>query len=49
MNDKTHSFEYTREVLKRLEKQARDEIERLGGNEGLSRFLSKMSVNGGAA
>jgi hypothetical protein len=44
MNDKTRSFEYTREVLKRLEKQARDEIERLGGNVGLSKFLDKMSV-----
>lgn len=42
METQTGSFEYTRQVLKKLEMQARREIERLGGNKGLTMFLDKM-------
>lgn len=44
MDSKTQSFAYTRAVLRKLEAQARAEIARLGGNEGLSRFLDRMRV-----
>ena len=42
MENNTRSFDYTRQVLGKLDQQARIEIERLGGNEGLTRFLDKM-------
>eukprot|EP00040_Diaphanoeca_grandis_P029561 m.173300 g.173300 ORF g.173300 m.173300 type:complete len:312 (+) comp31722_c0_seq2:307-1242(+) len=38
------SFEYTRNVLLRLEKEALDEIARLGGNELLSAIVHKLAV-----
>lgn len=44
MDRHTHSFEYTRAVLAKLDKQARAEIERLGGNVGLIKFLDRMKI-----
>jgi hypothetical protein len=42
MDQETRSFEYTRTVLGKLDSQARKEIERLGGNVGLTKFLDRM-------
>lgn len=42
MDKETNSFDYTRAVLRKLDTQARREIERLGGNPGLSKFLDRM-------
>ena len=47
MENNTRSFEYTRQVLAKLDWQARNEIERLGGNEGLVKVLDKMKVGYG--
>jgi geranylgeranyl diphosphate synthase type 3 len=44
MRDHTKSFEYTRGVLKSLDKQARDEISRLGGNDKLLQLLDKLKI-----
>jgi len=44
MDQHTRSFEYTREVLGRLDKQAREEIGRLGGNRKLEQILDSLSV-----
>ncbi|KAL7010031.1 hypothetical protein EMMF5_000050 [Cystobasidiomycetes sp. EMM_F5] len=44
MESNTRSFEYTRSVLTRLDAQACAEIDRLGGNPGLTKFLNKMQV-----
>ena len=44
MDQHTHSFAYTREVLGRLDKQAREEIARLGGNRHLEQILDSLSV-----
>lgn len=41
----TRSFAYTLEVLHNLERQAREEIERLGGNPQLSAILDSLSVH----
>jgi geranylgeranyl diphosphate synthase type 3 len=44
MDSQTHSFEYTRQVLEKLDEQAREEIARLGGNPGLTVFLDRMKM-----
>lgn len=44
MRDVTGSFEYTRNVLHSLDKQARQEVERLGGNTKLMALLDQMKV-----
>lgn len=45
LRDTTKSFDYTLAVLKKLERQGRAEIERLGGNPMLSAILDKLSVD----
>lgn len=40
--DKFGSFAYTRKVLMDLDKQARDEVERLGGNPYLINVLDEL-------
>lgn len=40
----TKSFAYTHDVLRKLEKQVRDEVERLGGNVVLEEILKKLGV-----
>lgn len=44
MDSHTQSFEYTRQVLDKLDEQARGEVERLGGNPGLTKFLDRMKM-----
>lgn len=44
MDTKTHSFAYTREVLRSLTRQARDEVQRLGGNRGVEEILKRLEV-----
>ncbi|KAK9899189.1 terpenoid synthase [Cystobasidium minutum MCA 4210] len=44
MDSHTHSFEYTRQVLDKLDEQARAEVDRLGGNPGLTKFLDRMKM-----
>lgn len=44
MDSHTNSFGYTRQVLERLDEQARAEVERLGGNPGLTKFLDRMKA-----
>ena len=45
MRGHTQSFAYTLRVLQNLERQAREEIERLGGNPQLSAILDSLSVD----
>ncbi|KAG2151399.1 farnesyltranstransferase [Suillus clintonianus] len=45
LKNTTKSFDYTLAVLKKLEQQARGELERLGGNPLLSALLDKLHVN----
>nr|UGY86993.1 geranylgeranyl pyrophosphate synthase [Rhodotorula paludigena] len=45
MDKRTGSFAYTRAVLRRLMRQARDEVARLGGNRGVEEILRKLEVN----
>jgi geranylgeranyl diphosphate synthase, type III len=47
MRDETHSFAYTRAVLRELDFGARREIERLGGNNGLVAILDRLRVETG--
>ncbi|KAL4071348.1 isoprenoid synthase domain-containing protein [Scleroderma yunnanense] len=44
LRDSTHSFDYTLRVMKSLDRQARDEVARLGGNAMLESILDKLSV-----
>ncbi|KAH7928719.1 farnesyltranstransferase [Leucogyrophana mollusca] len=44
LRDTTHSFDYTLAVLRTLERQARAEISRLGGNALLEAILDKLMV-----
>ncbi|KAG1882599.1 isoprenoid synthase domain-containing protein [Suillus subluteus] len=44
LRNTTKSFDYTLAVLKKLEQQARRELERLGGNTILSALLDKLHV-----
>jgi geranylgeranyl diphosphate synthase, type III len=45
MDRETNSFEYTLGVLTSLDRQARDEIERLGGNQKLTAILDLLKVD----
>jgi geranylgeranyl diphosphate synthase type 3 len=45
LKHKTRSFEYTLSVLVNLERQARAEIARLGGNEGLEVIMDFLHVD----
>ncbi|CAE6445993.1 hypothetical protein BN14_11002 [Rhizoctonia solani AG-1 IB] len=45
MEDKTGTFEYTREVLKKLDRQTREEVARLGGNPKLEKFIESMKID----
>lgn len=47
MRDETHSFEYTRAILQKLDLDARKEIEKLGGNKGLIAILDRLRVEKG--
>ncbi|KAG8971299.1 geranylgeranyl pyrophosphate synthetase, partial [Tulasnella sp. 427] len=49
MRDHTQSFEYSRKVLDKLDKQARAEVERLGGNPKLEAILDALQVKDGKA
>ncbi|KAJ7705317.1 isoprenoid synthase domain-containing protein [Mycena rosella] len=40
----THSFAYTRSVLKNLEAQMRAEVARLGGNQGLETIINALAL-----
>jgi geranylgeranyl diphosphate synthase type 3 len=42
----TRSFDYTVGVLAKLEQQARAEIARLGGNDGLEKIIDALHVDG---
>jgi len=44
LKNHTKSFEYTLDVMRNLEKQTRDEIRRLGGNEGLDAIMDFLHV-----
>jgi geranylgeranyl diphosphate synthase type 3 len=44
MEQHTHSFEYTREVIAKLDVQAREEVARLGGNAMLEQILDALKV-----
>ena len=44
MDEHTRSFAYCRKVMHSLEKQARDEIAKLGGNKALEGILDALSV-----
>ncbi|SCV68594.1 BQ2448_715 [Microbotryum intermedium] len=44
MTDRTNSFAYTRKVLATLMKQARDEVQRLGGNKFVDAILDQLVV-----
>lgn len=41
----TKSFEYTIGVLRNLERQTRDEIQKLGGNPGLEAIMDALHIN----
>lgn len=41
--EKFGSFEYTRNTLKELEKQAREEVQKLGGNHIMDKFIDSLS------
>jgi len=44
MQDHTESFKYTRSVMKKLDEQARAELERLGGNPKLTAILDALRI-----
>ncbi|KAJ6567722.1 isoprenoid synthase domain-containing protein [Mycena vulgaris] len=44
LDKQTHSFAYTRSVLKNLEEQIRAEVARLGGNKGLERIINALTL-----
>ncbi|KIM76617.1 hypothetical protein PILCRDRAFT_797172 [Piloderma croceum F 1598] len=46
LKDHTKSFDYTLSVLRTLEKQTRDEIQRLGGNLKLEGIVDTLHVDG---
>jgi len=47
MQNETHSFAYTRAVLRELDLGARMEIEKLGGNKGLITILDRLRIETG--
>ena len=44
MRDRTKSFQYTWKVIDTLERQAREEIRRLGGNPKLEALMDMLAV-----
>ncbi|KIK77660.1 hypothetical protein PAXRUDRAFT_834931 [Paxillus rubicundulus Ve08.2h10] len=48
LRDKTHSFDYTLKVMKAFEREVRQEIARLGGNDQLDAILAVLHVEGDA-
>ena len=46
LRDHTKSFDYTLSVMRTLEKQTWDEIQRLGGNIKLERIVDMLHVDG---
>lgn len=44
MNEKTGSFEYTKQVLAKLHRKANEMLEEHGGNVGLSAILNKLVI-----
>ncbi|KIM63900.1 hypothetical protein SCLCIDRAFT_116197 [Scleroderma citrinum Foug A] len=46
LKDSTHSFDYTLRVMESLDRQARNEMARLGGNAMLESILDKLWVGG---
>lgn len=44
MDSQTNSFQYTRDVLAKLMGQAREEVERMGGNKGVEKILDALVV-----
>lgn len=44
MSDHTHSFKYTEGVIAELDRQARAEVARLGGNHHLEAILDALMV-----
>jgi hypothetical protein len=40
----SHSFEYTRGKILELEREAKEEIQRLGGNEALIKYLRYLEM-----
>jgi len=45
LKDHTKSFDYTLDVLTRLDRQTRAEIQRLGGNVGLEKLMDMFWVD----
>ena len=45
LKERTNSFEYTLSVLRTLEKQTRDEIQRLGGNVKLEGIVDTLHID----
>lgn len=45
LDSQTKSFDYTREVMCSLERQIREELARLGGNQGLEAIMDKLHVD----
>ncbi|KAG1716218.1 hypothetical protein ID866_958 [Astraeus odoratus] len=45
LKDSTHSFDYTFDVMRSLERQARAEVARLGGNVVLEAILDNLKVD----
>jgi geranylgeranyl diphosphate synthase type 3 len=46
LKDRTKSFDYTLSVLRTLEKQTRDEIQKLGGNVKLEAIVDTLHIDG---
>ncbi|KAM0755431.1 terpenoid synthase [Meredithblackwellia eburnea MCA 4105] len=46
MASHTNSFEYTRQVLDKLNEQAFSEVAKLGGNERIERILKRLEIRG---
>ncbi|KZP19372.1 terpenoid synthase [Athelia psychrophila] len=46
LKNETKSFDYTLDVMRTLEKQIRDEIQRLGGNVKLEKIVDTLHVEG---
>lgn len=45
MRETTHTFEYTLSILAKLERQALAEIQRLGGNERMTKIIGGLRVH----
>lgn len=45
LKERTKSFDYSLQVLDVLERRIREEIQRLGGNEGLGGLMDYLSID----